>query len=117
MKKIILAAGLLISFGVSAEMMTNPENGQIYVKDDKGAYTNDGTRLNKAGNSDTYFGTDGGIYEQQGNQIRQIGGFKPQQNNEAYQDDNNSNSRMNGNQTRYIDPKSRLNGNGIVPWH
>jgi len=54
---------------------------------------------------------------QQGNQIRQIGVFKPQPNNEDYQDDNNSSSRIDGNQPRYIDPKSRLNGNGIVPCH
>jgi hypothetical protein len=118
MKKILLAAGLLMSFGVSAEMMTNLENGQIYITDDRGAYTNDGTRLNRAGNSDIYFGTDGGTYQQQGNQIRQIGGFPPppQQNNEVYRNNGNSGNGS-GNQTNYSDPTSRLNGNRFVPWH
>jgi hypothetical protein len=96
MKKIMLVAGMLMSFGVSAEFKINPETGQGYNTDSNGAWSTDGTRLNKAGNSDTYFGSDGGTYEQQGNQIRQIGGFQPQQqNNINYNNGSNSGKQNN----------------------
>lgn len=93
MKKIILVAGMLMAFGVRAEYKINSETGQGYNTDSNGAWSTDGTRLNKAGNSDTYFGSDGGTYEQQGNQIRQIGGFQPPQ-----QQNNNLNNGGNGGQ-------------------
>jgi len=93
MKKIILVAGMLMSFGVSAEFKINPETGQGYNTDSNGAWSTDGTRLNRAGDSNTYFGSDGGTYEQQGNQIRQIGGFKPQQ--QQQQQNNNFNNGSN----------------------
>lgn len=101
--------------------LMNPQTGKGYNSDNDGAWGTDGTRLNRAGQSNTYFGSDGGIYEQQGNQIRQIGGFKQQQDNEDYQDNDdyqdNGNSNGGGNQKQYIDPTSRLNGNRFVPWH
>jgi len=90
MNKIMLVAGLLMSFGVSAEFKINPETGQGYNTDSNGAWSTDGTRLNKAGNSDTYFGSDGGTYEQQGNQIRQIGGFQSQQQDNNFNNDSNN---------------------------
>jgi hypothetical protein len=72
MNKIMLVAGMLMSFGVSAEALTNPENGQVWITDDNGAYTTDNSRLIKSG--DHYFGSDGRIYLRQGSLLMQIGG-------------------------------------------
>ena len=75
MNKLILL-GLVLAFGANAEYKINP-NGGGYNTDDNGAWSTDGTRLNQAGpGNDTYFGTDGGIYQREGNTIRQTGGFQ-----------------------------------------
>jgi hypothetical protein len=86
MKKIIFMVGVLMAFSVNAEFKIDPATGRSYNTDGNGAWGTDGTRLNKAGNSGTYFGSDGGVYQQQGNQITQIGGFKSKHN-----DDNSNN--------------------------
>jgi hypothetical protein len=92
MKVITFLIAILMTFVASAEFKINPETGQGYNTDKNGAWGTDGIRLNRAGNSSTYFGSDGGVYEQQGNQIRQIGGFQSQQNNNNF---NNGYERKN----------------------
>lgn len=72
MEKMILVTGLLMSFGLSADALTNPENGQVWITDDNGAYTADNSRLIKSG--ENYFGSDGRIYLRQGNILMQING-------------------------------------------
>jgi hypothetical protein len=54
--------------------LTDSRTGQAYIADDNGVYSTDNTRLNRAG--DSYFGTDGSIYEQQGDILIQVGGPK-----------------------------------------
>jgi len=78
MKKIIiLVAGILMSFGLSSETMTNPENGEVWAITDNGAYNADNSKLIKYG--DKYYGGDGRIYLRQGNILMQIGGPRQEQ--------------------------------------
>jgi hypothetical protein len=77
MKKIILVAGILMSFGLSAETMTNPQNGEVWAITDNGAYNADNSQLIKYG--DKYYGGDGRIYLRQGNILMQIDGPRQEQ--------------------------------------
>lgn len=82
MKKIIikivmLIAGILMLFGLSAETMTNPENGEVWAITDDGAYNANNSKLIK--NGDKYYGGDGRIYLRQGNILMQIDGPRQQQ--------------------------------------
>lgn len=77
MKKIIiLAAGILMLLGLSAETMTNPENGEVWAITDDGAYNANNSKLIK--NGDKYYGGDGRIYLRQGNTLMQIDGPRQQ---------------------------------------
>jgi hypothetical protein len=72
MKKFIWGAGILMSFILRAETMINPENGEVWVITDNGAYNADNSELIKY--EDKYYGSDGRIYLRQGNILMQIGG-------------------------------------------
>jgi hypothetical protein len=77
MKKIILAAGILMSFALNAETMTNPENGEVWAITDKGAYNADNSQLIKYG--DKYYGGDGRIYLRNDHILMQIDGPRREQ--------------------------------------
>lgn len=76
-KLIALAAGMLVSFAVRAEIMTNPGNGEVWVITDNGAYNADNSELIKDG--DKYYGSDGRIYLRQGSLLMQVSGPRQKQ--------------------------------------
>jgi hypothetical protein len=77
MTKFILVAGMLMSFGLSADTMTNPKTGEVWALTDNGAYNADNSKLIK--NGDKYYGADGRIYLRQGDTLMQIDGPRQEQ--------------------------------------
>lgn len=64
--------------GVSnADVLTNPQTGEIWITDDKGAYTTDNSEIYKSG--DNYLGEDGRVYKRIDDHLIQIGGPRQQQ--------------------------------------